>query len=507
MTVRKKKSQAIAALSAAAIGLTAMLGASTAAFAAPQSYGDIDLDRTGSLTVHKYLHQTGSRTGDISQAPAAGDFTDPVAGVVFTAYPLLKSGAKVDLGVAANWDGLKNLAPGAGCTAPAGYAFGTPIVLPATTAQGSATASLPLGAYQVCETAAPADIVDRSQPFILTVPMPSQNGWVYDVHAYPKNGKGSITKTIEKQDPNTGLGSVVKFPVTSPVPTSSDTWTGFAIRDTLDSRLAPVAAADVAVTVDGAALDASYYTVAVAGQQVTMNFTAAGLAWLNTAPGNVQAGKKITVVFAGKVTSLGNGVITNTAQLWTNNPGFDSTVRPPLPSNEVKTNWGSLAVQKRATGTTGTQGKLNGAKFEVYNAVDPYAADCSTATATGSAVSVNGATEFTSAGTGVISIAGLFVSDSENPVINAQQRCYVLKEVAAPAGYVLPASPFTAVAVKIGQTTLSDNIEITNTQQDVPELPLTGAAGQVLLIAGGAAAVAVAFGLVLLNRRRAAAGR
>ncbi|PRI12528.1 hypothetical protein B4915_00815 [Leucobacter massiliensis] len=489
-----------AMVGAVAVGMTAMVGASSAAFAAPQGYGDIDFDRDGSLTVHKYLHQVNGTDGDISAAPAAGDFTDPVEGVVFTVYPLLKDGQPVDLSVPANWDALGDLTPGAACTAPAGYTLGAGQAMPATGANGAANVALPIGAYQVCETSAPAQIIDSASPFIVTVPMPHENGWVYDVHAYPKNGEATIEKTIEEQQ-DTGLGSVVKFPVTAPIPTTGDEWTGFAIRDTLDDRLTPVDPADMAVTVDGAALDSSYYELTVSGQQITMNFTPAGLAWLNQGP-NAQAGKKIQVVFAGTVTTLGNGSITNEAELWPNNPGFDPSTNPPIPSNEVETHWGSLEVQKRAAGTTGNEGRLNGAVFEVYNAVDPYAADCSTAEAAGDPVTVNGATEFTSAGTGVISVPGLFVSDSVNPVINAEQRCYVLKEVAAPAGYVLPADPFTAVTVKIGETTVSDNVEIVNTQQDVPELPLTGAAGQVMLIAGGVAAVAVAAGLVMMNRRR-----
>ena len=505
MRVENVGRRVTAMLGVSAVCVAALMGVGAAAQAAPQGYGDIDQDRTGSLTVHKYLHQSGDAEGDISQAPTAGDFTDPVAGVVFTAYPVMQGGSPLDLSVAANWNLLQSMTPGAACTAPAGFTLGTPVALPATDVQGAANVALPVGAYQICETSAPANIIDRALPFILTVPMPHESGWVYDVHAYPKNGEGSIVKSIEEQQ-ETGLGSVVRFPVTVPVPESAKTWTGFAIRDTFDSRLAPVATSNVTVTVDGAALDASYYTVTNVGQQITMNFTAAGLAWLNQGP-NAQAGKQIQVTFAGTVVALGNGTIENTAELWPNNPGFDPSLQPPIPSNEVKTHWGNLEVQKRAAGTTGAQGRLNGAVFEVYNAEDPYAADCSTAVAAGDPVEVDGETTFTSAGTGVITVPGLFVSDSVNPVIDAAQRCYVLKETAAPAGYVLPSNPFTAVTVKIGQTTISDNVQITNSQQEVPELPLTGAAGQILLIAGGAAAVAVAVGLVFMNRRRAQAGQ
>lgn len=494
-----------AALGATAIGAVALIGATPAAFAAPSDpadFGNIDFDRDGSLTVHKFLHQTGDVVGNPGEAPVAGDFTDPVAGVTFTAYPLLKDGNPVDLSAASSWDGLKDLTPGAGCTAPAGYGLGTGITIGPTNASGVASIPLDLGAYQVCETDAPADIVDRALPFLVTVPLPHENGWVYDVHTYPKNGKGEITKTIQEQQ-DTGLGSVVKFPVTAPIPTMADEWTGFAITDTLDARLAVEGTGVASVTLNDVALDPSYYAVSTDGQKVIVKFTDAGVAWLNT-PKNSQAGKKITVTFQGKVVTLGNGTIPNTADLWVNNPNLDSNVRPPLESNEVETNWGNLAVQKRAAGTSGTEGLLNGAVFEVYNAVAPYAATCDDAVKIGDPVSVNGETQFTSAGTGVISIPGLFVSDSENPVQDALQRCYVLVEIAAPAGYVLPAGAdaATPVAVKIGQTTISDNVEIVNTQQEVPELPLTGAAGQIMLVSIGSAAVLLAVVLIVVNRRR-----
>lgn len=506
MKARNPQRRAAATLVAGVMGVAALFGASTAAHAAPVEYGNIDQLKRGSITVHKYLHQATSIPGNVSSAPKAGDFSGPIADVGFVAYPLLKDGAPFDLSQSGNWSTLKNLTPGAGCAAPAGLTLGSVYTFEKTNASGAATiGNLPVGAYQVCEVSAPANIIDRATPFIVTIPMPHESGWVYDVHAYPKNGEGVIEKTIEQQQ-STGLGSVVKFPVTVPVPRSAQTWTGFAIRDTLDPRLTPVAASGIAVTLDGAALNPAHYTVAVAGQRITVNFTALGLAWLNQGP-NAQAGKQVKVVFAGTVTTLGNGTIENTAELWPNNPGFDPALQPPVPSNEVETNWGSLAVQKRANGTTGAAGHLNGAVFEVFNATEPYAQSCAAAVATGSAVSVNGETRFTSAGSGVISIAGLFVSDSENPVIDAQQRCYVLKEVAAPAGYVLPAQPFTPVAVKIGKTTVADNVEITNTQSEVPELPLTGAAGQTVLIAAGVGAVAVAAGLMVWNRRRATSAR
>lgn len=504
MTEQKLRRRKLSLVGVGVLGFCSLLVASSAAHAAPQEYGNIDSNRTGSLTVHKYLHQTGSEIGDISQAPSAGQFTDPVADVVFTVYPLLQNDAPIDLTVPGSWDLLGDLVPGAGCVAPAGFELGAGLAMPGTDAQGVSSTSIAVGAYQICETSAPANIVDRAVPFILTVPMPHEGGWVYDVHAYPKNGEGSIIKTIDPQV-ETGLGSLVRFPVTVPVPSMAQGWTGFAISDTLDDRLVPVAPASIRVNADGAALNPSFYTVSVDAQTITMNFTAAGLAWLNEGP-DAHVGAEIEVVFAGTVIAIGDGAITNQAVLWPNNPAFDGD-GVTITSNEVSTHWGNLQIEKRAAGVSGAAGTLQGAVFEVYNADTPYAPDCTAAQAAGDPIAVSGETTFTSSGTGVIEVAGLFVSDSENPVINAQQRCYVLKEVAAPAGFVLPSQPFTAVTVHIGQTTIADNASIENTQQLVPGLPLTGASGQLILISAGVGALAIAIGLLLLKHRRATAAK
>jgi fimbrial isopeptide formation D2 family protein/LPXTG-motif cell wall-anchored protein len=509
LTMKKHtSSRVLAALGVVALSTLAIAGGSSAAFAAPAEYGNIDFTETGSLTVHKYLHQgPQGAVGDISEAPAAGDFTDPVEDVVFTVHPLMKAdGAALDMTAPATWEGLRAIQPNAACDAPAGYSLGDPTAMPATNEDGVSTVSLPVGFYQVCETSAPARITEMSQPFILAVPMPHEGGWVYDVHAYPKNGEtGAPVKTVSTLDRTNGLGSIQNFPVTQQIPRKVGDWTQFAISDAFDARLKPVDTGVLSVELDGTALDTTYYTVSaaiVSGKtKVTVAFTPAGLAWLNAEPRNAQAGKTIKVVFTTKVVSLGaDGVIHNTAEF-----SGDETVV----SNEVTVNWGSLELLKRAAGTTGATGLLQGATFEVYNAVTPYATDCTTAVAdvaTGP-LTVGTASTFTSNASGVVAIPGLFVSDSVNPSVNAVQRCYVVKETVAPTGYVLPtgAAAFTGVTVTAGATPAVLNRDLANTPVEGPDLPLTGANGQLVLLYAGGAAAAIAVGLVLVNRRRARA--
>lgn len=66
---------------------------------------------------------------------------------------------------------------------------------------------------------------------------------------------------------------------------------------------------------------------------------------------------------------------------------------------------------------------------------------------------------------------------------------YYLKETKAPAGYVLPSDPTTKVLIHAGGTTEPAKVTVKNEQQNGPNLPLTGSAGAVMLLAIGAALV------------------
>ena len=126
----------------------------------------------------------------------------------------------------------------------------------------------------------------------------------------------------------------------------------------------------------------------------------------------------------------------------------------------------------------------------------------------GDAISVDGKTTLTTDGNGTIDIKGLFVSDSidgadRDNKVNAAERCYVLVETKAPAGFVLPTGDDAVTAVKVQSGAgVSDNVVIENTKQAVPGLPLTGANGMLILTASGAALLMIAVGSVLVARYR-----
>lgn len=500
-------------LGVAAIGATTLLGA-TAASAAP---GNIDTTTAGSITIHKHL-ETGSTAG--ANPDGSGTVSGAaVAGVEFTLYQLNYNGQPINLANFADWNGLAAVTLDANCqvTGPAGYTTSTTTLVGTTGTDGSVTfpTQTKRTAYAACETntsgatvgGVPTTIVTKAAPFVIAVPMPYNNEWIYNVHAYPKNVNASITKDVTAQPAGQlGLGSTVSFPVTTSIPTiaPADQLQSYIVRDVLDPRLTPVSVASV--TVNGTAVDPTYYTVKVNpnnANDVRVVFTPAGLTWLKG-----QGGKSVVTTFSGVVASVGDGNIPNKATLFVNDPSGDSDTNPGpgVPSNEVTTNWGNLVIQKSDAGNAKL---LSGATFQVFAADPAYVAagqPCTSKTTTGTAISVNGVTDFTTDANGVVTVAGLFVSDSKNAPINATQRCYVIIETAAPAGYILPTGDAakTAVAVTTGSPTTVD-IDVKNTKQSVPSLPLTGAAGQVIMLGGGAAVLVIGFLLIVARRRRQAA--
>lgn len=82
-----------------------------------------------------------------------------------------------------------------------------------TAADGSATFSgLEYGLYLVVETKAPKKVTQRTEPFLVSVPMTrtvdytkdskvseANADWLYDVHVYPKNSTAMGTVTIQKE--------------------------------------------------------------------------------------------------------------------------------------------------------------------------------------------------------------------------------------------------------------------------------------------------------------------
>ena len=524
----------IAASGVLALGMGLLMGG--AAQAIDPAFGDIDPNAKGSIIVHKHQHQpTGQDVVVGSPNGTVPITTSGVDGVTFTAYPV-----NVDLKTTQGWDTLAKVATGIpldACTAgqlgqnvTANMNSGT---AQTTTNGGQATFSnLNVGAYLVCETSAPNNVVDKAAPFVVTVPFPDTTGlaatgkWVYDVHVYPKNAvQQAPTKSVDAPN-GYGLGSTVTFPVSVTLPQLAPLsyYKYFLIQDKLDSRLSDPQVASVKIG-DAPLTVTTDYTVTTetATNTVTVKLTAAGL---KKAKGGQN--QTLVVTFSGKVSgTIGDGAIYNTAnvasdtKLYTEDPTDPPTPEEPpttppyVPTNKVLTGWGDVLVKKVDANKTTTG--LTGAEFKVYLGVENPDGSCKAEkhadATTPVSVLVNGQTTDTfTSNNGTVFIPGLYIdkkvsTDGSNPVLDKTTRCYVLEETKAPVGFVLPqgASVLTAIKVTLGTTVeTSPDATITNTKQSVPQLPMTGANGQVLMIVIGSALVLFAVGSALVSRRRAA---
>lgn len=480
------------------------------------SFGSIEPDRLGSLTVHKHEWQPGepvvaSIDGSVP-IPSA-----PVPGVQFTVWRM----TDVSLTQPSGWASLPATPPAEVCAGqvPAwgSHTFG-PGQLTVTDAQGVAAfgvgegEGLPVGAYLVCETgvSGPSNraVIDRAAPFVATLPAvdPVSGGWRYAVHAYPKNAVSTITKRVASQE-QLGLGAMSRFPVTVDVPVlGPDTsFRFFAVRDAMPGFSE---AGVQSVRVGEQTVDEDLYRVTVGqGNAVMLSFTAQGLSWL--ASGD-RPGARVTVVFQGRLTSVGSGVATNQAEVLIDTlpgptpPDLPEPEGPGVPSNGVETAWGELMLKKVDAQEPSTG--LSGAEFQVYAAATPYPQDgvCGDVP-TGDPIEVGAGAQrtsvFRSDASGRVRIAGLFVADAVVTEERPSSRCYVVKEIRAPAGFQIPAAAYTGVKVRTGPMTEAV-VTIPNSRLLVAGLPLTGATGRVLLLLGGAGLLLVGVGAWLVSRRR-----
>lgn len=517
---QSRRRRVVAALGALTLSLAGAVGAASSAAA---DSGDIVAGTEGSIVIHKHEHQT---TTDIEGSPAeATSIPNPIENVTFTAYRI----TSINLLEAAGWAAVDAyaLSPTA-CNS--GAPAGTTLADSETTdSNGVAEISpLAIGAYIVCETAAPANVVDRALPFLVTVPHPyhgtvgtSTQSWLYDVHVYPKNGLATVSKSVDSQS-ELGRGAIASFPVTTDVNKIADDayFRHYWVQDPMDSRLGGVAVSGIEIVSGGAgAVDPDLYDVDTEDNLVTVAFNEDGLLWLkNNAPMQLRTTFTGTVGMNGTTPiALGDGEINNRAYFSAATIPGDEQPEPDEPpatptgiiSNQVTQNWGSVSVTKVDAGDDDFG--LAGAKFEVYEAAAPYGDSCTTAIAggdTATPIQFAGVPDarFTSNGDGLVTIPGLFISDSVNdPGRGADSRCYVLKEVVAPVGFILPeapdANPFTAIRVELGTATTS-LLDIPNTRVEGVTLPMTGSNGIVALSVAGTALIAAGLVLGFMARRR-----
>lgn len=534
-TSRRRKLAALFAASALLLtvgGFAAPASADETSIGTP--HGNIQTTAPGSIIVHKrVLGGTGVAAPD---SGAATNLGAPLAGVVFKVTKV----SGVDLASNVGWTFVQqadNEALIKELTAGRSYSFGGTTVSAGTAtnattnAAGTATFSFPvaLGLYLVEEVAAPGTVVDRAEPFLVTLPYPYTTGagtsttskWLYDVNVFPKNVLSSVDKSVQIQ----GDGNVVKFDLTTQTVAKDDPhYTYFGLYDTLDARL-DAASATITGTLAGTAFVAADFVATKTGQEIKIELTNLGLAKLDRAAVGAEVKFTIsvpvtTVALAGKT----SGVIENTAEFKIRTgKDIPPTGVPPVPPGtpgitpKVDTKWGSFTATK--VDSADITKPLAGAKFALFegtyvaavmdgaNVVTP--ATCQPVGALSSYDVANALGQATSASNGTFGFDLLFVGSSAEP---RDFNCYVLVETEAPAGFTKLTAPIS-LQIKAGENTTfydvnsPNNGKVLNPKSEVGgdiSLPLTGAAGQILMTLGGIALLAIALGMIIVRRKQIA---
>lgn len=527
-------------------------------------YGNINKTQTGSITLHK--RESGSQGGHAGSVFEKTDGGRPVKDVQFTYYKI----SGLDLTRPADWESFSKLKVAAdSCDlarivrAIGGHALEDGVNFPQKTdSSGDTTVdSLPVGAYLICETNAPSTVVKPAAPFVVSVPtFDTLKGWVYNVHAYPKNTLvHPAVKDVRSVDEyGIQTDAQVTFAITAKIPQLSKSTDGaaakdeyfnyFVLGDSLGSgysegKITSVQLADNAqapgVVSDNLAgeYDKADSTTQSEGMKhwLSVTFNRSGLKTLRDNPN-----KYVIVTITAKVDNInGTGVLPNTGYVMMDtvipgsptphqpepqappyepptNPGVPPTPVPGreipiIPSNKVVTTWGEAKLKKHSQDSQETG--LEGAAFEVYHA-ETQDSTCSSnviSTTKSAKITINGQSQFTSDNQGVVTVAGLYVSTgkatgTEEPVPAENYRCYILKEVQAPLGYILPKDAAAQVAIKVEPGPRDQvTVKFPNTPVSVPELPITGASGTLLATIVGTSLIMLAVGVVMVRRRREAA--
>ena len=528
-TTKTRRSLSLLAAFAVAAGALALPAATSATQAAPAfglaatierapSLVDLDPLKTGSITIHKLVKDdtNGTTEGNgLEDATATGT---PLDGVTFTVERL----TYVDLTTQDGWEQL------AGYNGDVAVAKndGVDAAIEKTTAGGGLAVfdGLPVGAYVVTEIATPAGYVG-SKPFIITVPMthPTDlNKWVYDVHAYPKNSKAGIEKTV-KDDTTPAIGSEISYTIKSDVP-AAETLAYYDVVDQYDKRVELPEANIALKLINGktgeVALvkDTDYKLKAADGTDGktkfwTAEFTEVGRKKLidNRKDDTTKVQMDLSGTVKDKVEA--DGLFKNKAILLPNAPSNgwtpeSGTVPPPdYPNSEVVSKFGKVKITK--VSSKDPTAKLSGAQFEVYKCTPQStpAANFESVDATlDKKLSPAGKDTYETDANGEVTIDGLRNNDWENNEAVTDPGWYCLVETKAPDGFELQTRP---IAFQVLQTnsTEDNNYTLATTVKDVPKnggfhLPLTGAAGVGVLIGAGALLVGGSGAIALANKRR-----
>ncbi|MGV2875346.1 SpaH/EbpB family LPXTG-anchored major pilin [Macrococcus capreoli] len=370
-----------------------------------------------------------------------------------------------------------------------------------TAADGTVTVNgLAEGYYWFIENNSTAVKSSAAVPFGLDLPMTNVDGsgYITNLHVYPKNileDVPSIDKDVVTDGNKTAtfnIGESFNWIIQPTTPKGIDEYTKFTITDTLNSALTYDSAKGVSVTVNGTTLTSGTdYNVTASGQDITVDFTTAGLKKIAAA--GVGAKLNVNVATTINNNAVMGAIIQNNATLtYDNGHGLTGTATvQPIDLPEVHTGG------KNFIKTDGGATNLQGAEFKILNSQGQYLIqDASTLQVTWG--TKDQGTTFTSGADGTFFVKGLAYGN------------YQIEEVKAPSGYTLPTNPITDFTVDQNSFYTDTNVAAGTAPTATPQtiinkktvLPDTGGAGTILFTLIGLSLMVIA--IIMLRKKNEA---
>lgn len=347
---------------------------------------------------------------------------------------------------------------------------------------------LALGLYLIEELSS-ATVNIAIIPFIIQLPLtnPAGNGFLYDVHVYPKNEVTGpkIDKTLVPPAAETGT-NILKWKISSEIPVDIMDAKNMVITDPLDSRFDYVTGSVSAYYVDRdgirTAFHSAYYTMSYTNNVLTFTILPAGFTTLDLATAGIGATAPMVFFEFDTMIKMDTNPNWNEA---INTPVLDFTnadnyaYDPKEPIISPSTYLHGIEIFKSDPEGNG----LEGAKFKIY----PTQADANAKT---NALKdpVNPANDWE------------IITDTvgKAPFNGLSHGTFWLVETQAPAGYNLLAAP--VIVVIPDDSTAIIVQEIANNRGFT--LPVTGGTGTLFFTIGGLLLIAVAIVFFIFSKRK-----
>ena len=482
---------------------------------------------TGDLVIHKYIGApTGGMADGTEQDTTSWTDVIPVNGVQFDLY---KIGAPTDTGYPTVPPlGAYFLSGGVvevydGDTLIAAYAA-TAAGSVTTATDGTATAAdLSQGVYFVTENVAasgaitnadtgdPMFISEAVVPFLVAVPMTNStgDGWITEVHVYPKNEAMSIQKEVDVADGDAvAVGDEISYTITASVPGDIADGKKFEIIDILDEALDIDLASievyaqpsDTLLSKDEGEGDGGDYTVTYneSDGKLTIAFTAEGRAALE---GKSSVQLIFTTTVNKKILEYADLTVGNDASVAFRNSDdvdFDADTNDEGPRIHT------AAI--RITKVDEAARALNGAKFKIASSkanadssyflrIDPATSEIADYDPTPGSkwLTLGAANDYEIAPANVAAFTGL-----RDKVAGAWNTYWVV-ETKAPSGYNLIGA---TIEVAFDGTEMDYMYLLTVHNSKGFTLPQTGGMGVILFTVAGIALLGVALILVITSKKR-----